>query len=83
MERKQPAIKSEPIAAGPYANLSNPATLEKLNNHLESNSYIEGFIPSCQDLVVHLSVPQQVLASYLHIKRWYHHIDVIKDTVQV
>lgn len=79
-----PAPKTESQEAkSPFQNLSSPQTLEQLNCHLQSHSYIDGYSPSHLDLVVHLSVPKPVLSSFPHINRWYQHISAIGNSIQV
>ncbi len=85
LERKMPPTpKTEsPEAQSPFQNLSSPQTLERLNSHLQLNSYIDGYSPSHLDLNVHVSVPKPVLSRYPHINRWYHHISAIGSSIQV
>ena len=79
-----PTPKTEsPKAQSPFQNLSSPETLAKLNSHLQSNSYIDGYSPSHLDLTVHVSVPKPVLSSYPHVNRWYQHISAIGSSIQV
>lgn len=86
LERKLPTApkKAESQEAKcPFQNLSSPQTLEKLNCHLQSHSYVDSYTPSYMDLIVHISVPKPVLSSYPHINRWYHHISAIGSSIQV
>ncbi|XP_057369293.1 probable serine--tRNA ligase, cytoplasmic isoform X1 [Daphnia carinata] len=84
LERKKPPVpKSESLEArGAYQNLSSPQTLENLNSHLQSHSYIDGYTPCHLDVAIHASMPKPVLSSYPHINRWYHHISAIKGSIQ-
>ena len=85
LERKKPPTpKNESqVAKSLFHNLSSPKTLEELNSHLQTHSYVDGYFSSSLDLRVHVSVPKQVLNSYPHVCRWYHHISAIGDSIQV
>lgn len=85
LERKKPPqVKQEPAKPKtPFENPNSPLGLEKLNTHLESHSYVEGFAPSYMDLLVHSSVPKPVLNSFPHVKRWYNHIIAITNSIEV
>jgi len=49
--------------------------LEKLNQHLSTRSYVEGYIPSQADVHVYNSITSQPDPSSLpHVARWYTHI---------
>ena len=48
--------------------------LEDLNNILEKQSYICGFLPSKGDIIVHKSISASSATNYPHITRWFKHI---------
>ncbi|KAF7321102.1 hypothetical protein HMN09_00197900 [Mycena chlorophos] len=51
------------------------ANLTKLNSHLASRSYVEGYVPSQADVVVFKAISSAPSAdSNPHVARWYTHI---------
>jgi len=53
--------------------LKSDAGLTKLNQHLESRSYIEGYTASQSDVVI-VDALSSVDKKYPHLSRWYTHI---------
>ncbi|KAJ7756332.1 hypothetical protein B0H16DRAFT_698682 [Mycena metata] len=50
------------------------ANLTKLEQHLASRSYVEGYTPSQADVVVFKAISAPDATSHPHIARWYTHI---------
>jgi len=53
--------------------IKSDAGLKKLNQHLESRSYIDGYTPSQSDVVLFDAIPS-VDKKYPHVSRWLAHI---------
>jgi len=49
--------------------------LNKLNQHLETRSYIEGYNPSQSDSVLFEAVGKLPDNKFVHVRRWYNHIN--------
>jgi len=62
-------------------NVSTKAGLEALENHLQNNSYIDGYCVSALDLEHAKLVNVESMAEFPHIKRWFKHVTTysIKD----
>jgi elongation factor 1-beta len=56
-----------------FGDLSTPAGLKALNEHLATKSYIEGYVP-CQADVTTFAALAAPDAQYCHAARWYRHI---------
>jgi len=49
--------------------------LNKLNSHLASRSYIEGYAPTQRDATIFNQLPNYIDASrFPHVARWFNHI---------
>ncbi|CAG2112813.1 unnamed protein product, partial [Medioppia subpectinata] len=53
--------------------LKSDAGLTKLNQHLESRSYIDGYTPSQSDVALFEAIAS-VDKKYPHVNRWHSHI---------
>jgi len=59
---------------------SSPAGLKKLNEHLKSRSYIEGYAPTQADTAAIDAIKSAPSAKDLpHVARWYNHIKSFGD----
>jgi len=61
-------------------NLSTQPGLTKLNEHLSSRSYISGYNPSQDDVLIHKKVavlPQKT--QFVHAARWFKHVSYFTD----
>jgi len=54
-----------------FGDLSSACGLNRLNEHLASRSYVEGFVPSQADVTTLSSLPSIPDPQYVHIARWY------------
>merc|ERR1712133_332441 len=57
-----------------FGDLSTPAGLKALNEHLATRSYIEGYVPCQADVTILSSMTSSPAAEYCHVARWYRHI---------
>jgi len=58
-----------------FKDVSSPAGLTALNNHLSTRGYIDGFRPSAQDADMYTKVPSGVNnKDYPHLARWQTHV---------
>jgi elongation factor 1-beta len=63
-----------------FGDLSGAAGLKKLNEHLRSKSYIEGYQPSQADTAAFEQIKSAPSASdYVHVLRWYNHVKSFGD----
>jgi len=61
-----------------FGNLGSADGLKKLNEHLESRSYITGYSASADDASTFAQVGGQVdQTKYAHVARWYTHISAL------
>jgi len=59
-----------------FENLSTPAGLKKLDQHLATRSYISGYQASRDDLSVFVAL-ESVPAEYVNAARWFKHISAL------
>merc|ERR1712133_207545 len=57
-----------------FGDLSTPAGLKALNEHLATRSYIEGYVPCQADVTILSSMSSSPASEYCHVARWYRHI---------
>ncbi|KAL4840635.1 hypothetical protein H8958_005064 [Nasalis larvatus] len=57
-----------------FRDLKSPAGLQVLNDYLVDKSYIEGYVPSQEDVAVFEAVSSLPPADLCHALRWYNHI---------
>ena len=57
-----------------FGDLSTPAGLKALNEHLATKSYIEGYVPCQADVSIFASLKTTPDAQYCHAARWFRHI---------
>ncbi|XP_021948509.1 probable elongation factor 1-beta [Folsomia candida] len=63
-----------------FGDLSGVAGLKKLNDHLKTRSYIDGYSPSQSDTAVFEQIKSSPSSSeYVHVLRWYNHIKSFGD----
>jgi translation elongation factor EF-1beta len=66
-----------------FGDANTPAGLKKLNDYLESRTYLEGYQASQTDLAVLAVVGTQPNAkSYPHASRWFRHISSFSDVAR-
>ncbi|XP_055693994.1 probable elongation factor 1-beta [Lutzomyia longipalpis] len=58
-----------------FGDVKTPKGLGELNKHLAANSYIEGYTPSKADLSVFEAVGKNPGEKFVHVQRWYRHIE--------
>lgn len=61
--------------------VSNAAGLNALNQHLESRSYIQGYLPTQEDVTLYGAIKTKPAekADQIHLFRWYKHITSFTD----
>merc|ERR1719210_1910130 len=59
---------------GSFGDLSTPAGLKALNEHLATKSYIEGYVPCQADVTTFAALAATPDTQYCHAARWYRHI---------
>lgn len=57
-----------------FGDLTTPAGLKSLNEHLASRSYVEGYVPSQADVAAFTALPFAPEKEYAHVARWYRHV---------
>jgi len=57
-----------------FGDLTTPAGLKSLNEHLASRSYVEGYVPSQADVATFTALPCAPEKEYAHVARWYRHV---------
>lgn len=57
-----------------FGDVNTAHGLEKLNQHLENCSYLQGHTPSEVDIQVFAALSEAPQDSYNHVLRWYNHI---------
>jgi elongation factor 1-beta len=63
-----------------FGDLSGPAGLKKLNDHLKTKSYIEGYQPSQSDTAAFEQIKSTPSAGdYVNVVRWFNHIKSFGD----
>jgi len=62
-----------------FGDLNGAAGLQKLNQHLSSKSYIEGYQPSKSDTAAFDQIKSSPSSEYVHVLRWYNHIKSFGD----
>lgn len=64
-----------------FGNLTTDAGLKKLDEHLATRSYVDGFSASGHDAGVYAQLSANVdAAQYKHVARWFSHISYLKST---
>lgn len=67
-----------------FGNLTSDAGLKKLDEHLATRSYVDGFTASAQDAAVYAQLSANVdAAKYKHVARWFAHISYLKSVGRV
>lgn len=67
-----------------FGNLTTDAGLKKLDEHLATRSYVDGFAASAHDVAVLAQLSANVdAAKYKHVARWFSHISYLKSTGRV
>jgi len=57
-----------------FGDLTTPAGLKSLNEHLASRSYVEGYVPSQADVATFTALSLAPDTEYVHVGRWYRHV---------